>query len=184
MNILNKAVLISVFIIMGGALQAEVTSAQEAVDSVGSIDCSPRTDLGKDSKFPEIRKLALDLDTKLCRSLLTMDEDNPEEVLAIVEFGQASEEWLKKAFKSDTKIVTAIDSQFDLFESHVINFQGSVKNFKLPKLETGLSPNLKKVLYFSPYKPATGSIHTSNSDTCNNIGGTDSFETCKGALVG
>lgn len=128
-----------------GATDKEINKQNSVVFDCGETAVKPTS-----SRFKQLDKLALELDTKLCKSLLTIDGETVDMTPVLLDFGQKSERYLLGQF-TDQSVQSAIKSQFQIYKNEILKHEDSLQNNTYPKLSTKSIP---PTLYFSPFSSA------------------------------
>jgi hypothetical protein len=143
-------------------------------ESKVSFDCDANPSLRTPSRFKGIEKLAIDVDTKLCQGLLTLDGDIAETRDILIDFGRKSEVLLLERFSNDS-VQKAISAQFDHYSDEILKFKGDLIDNGYPKLGTTLPDSS---VHFSKPGRNHESIIADNFDTsCTTVTGDDKNQT-------
>lgn len=148
-----------------------------------TFECSSKSIPRASSRFKKIEKLAIDVDTKLCQSLLTLDNNISVTRDLLVDFGKQSESLLLERFSYDS-VRSAINTQFGYYTDKILEFKGQLQNNDYPKLDVS---TVDSSLYFTVPGRTKESIIANNFDpSCETVTGDESdpkpFNSCTQAL--
>lgn len=148
-----------------------------------TFDCDAKSITRAPSRFKKIEKLAIDVDTKLCQSLLTLDGDIAVTRDLLIDFGKQSQSLLLEHFSYDS-VRSAVNKQFGYYTDKILEFKGVLQDNNYPKLDVTM---VDSSLYFTDPGRAKESIIADNFDaSCMTVTGDDNkpnpFNSCTAAL--
>lgn len=156
------------------ALFAAGSDENNGYKSKVTFDCDANSITRAQSRFKGIEKLAIDVDTKLCQSLLTLNGDFTLTRDLLVDFGEQSEALLLERFSNDS-VKTAIITQFGHYTDEILEIKGDLQNNDYPKLSV---TTVNSTLYFTVPGRVKESTIADNFDTsCTTVTGDDSNQT-------
>ena len=164
------------------ALLAADSDEDNSYKSKVTFDCGTNPDTRASSRFKKIEKLAIDVDTKLCQSLLTLNGDITGNRSLLVDFGNQSEALLLERFSNES-VKTAIVTQFGHYTNEILKIKGDLQNNNYPTLTT---TSIDSELFFSPENFPASVIADDFHESCTTVTGDSSkpepFNSCTEAL--
>lgn len=176
LNLTRWFLLLSLFSIVP-LIQAQAPDSDDVSNEI-KFDCTPKGSVGT-SQFKELEKLALEMNTVMCKSLLTLDWKAEDNAFLMAEFSVEAEDILVKRFKA-AGLESAINKQFSDFRTHIDKMTKNIVDNDYPGLEAEFNP---AEFYFTDF--TRSSIPDNNDANCKSMSGpegTMTFKSCSGAL--
>lgn len=147
------------------------------------FDCNEKSINRTTSRFKELEKLAINIDTKLCQSLLTLDGNVSMVRDLLVDFGKQSETLLLERF-SNGSVQDAISTQFTHYTDAILEIKGDLNNNDYPRIDV---VPIESKLYFTTSGSVNGSVIADDFDeSCTTVTGNSEnkkpFDSCTAAL--
>ncbi len=173
---------VALLLVLAPALFAADSDESRIQDNPIAFNCDAGAVSRDPSRFKEIEKLAIEVDTKLCQNLLTLKGGTPPTRSLLLDFGKQSETLLLKQF-SNASVQNAITTQFGHYADQILMIEGDLQNNNYPKLST---KTIDGTLYFSPQHGKESVIADNFDDSCTKVTGDEDnqtpFNACTAAL--
>ncbi|MGR5320891.1 hypothetical protein [Vibrio sp. DNB22_19_1] len=173
---LKQSLLLLTLLAVTPLFQVQAASTGDDNDEI-EFDCMPKG--SATSKFKDLEILALEMNTVLCKSLLTVGGKAEDNAYLLSQFSVEAEAILVDRFNA-AGLEPAINSQFNAFRAHIDTMTSTIADNDYPSLDATFKP---AEVYFTDFTRSP--IPNDSDPACKTISGPDgtmTFPSCSGAL--